>query len=100
MKILLQGLYAIVLGLLTAVTGLAGPGEPPGAVTTGGQQMGGRPLAEMMLYEAAEQAVEDGYGRIIHESEPFSTEKEATETVDDTISSLPAPASSEEQGVE
>lgn len=38
-------------------------------MTTKSVTGGGAPLAEMMFYEAAEQAVEDGYARIVPDAE-------------------------------
>ncbi len=99
MRMRLQVLFGIILGLLTAVNGVAGPGESPGVAKTGEQQMG-RPLAEMMLYEAAEQAVEDGYARIIPDPETVSTEEEAAKSADAVAPALPTPLSKEGQLVE
>ena len=99
MKLRLLVVFGMVLGPLTAVNSFGGPGESPGAGGTRVQQMG-RPLAEMMLYEAAEQAVEDDYSQVIPEPETVSTEEDATETVGDVTPVLPEPTSVEEQLVE
>ena len=100
MKPWLQVVFSVsVCGLLTAVNGLAGSGDSSGAGSTREQQMG-RPLAEMMLYEAAEQAVEDGYARIVPESDVVTPEEDVTETVDETTPAVPAPSSLEGKHVE
>ena len=40
----------------------------------------GAPLAEMLFYEAAEQAVEDGYAEIIQEDPETKTPQEVADT--------------------
>lgn len=57
-----------ILCLLSTADVLAASGESTGPTRDTDRRMG-TPLAEMMFYEAAEQAVEDGYARIIPESE-------------------------------
>ncbi|MEA2114618.1 MAG: hypothetical protein U9P36_04440 [Thermodesulfobacteriota bacterium] len=59
-----------VLSLLCffpAADTIAASGSPTGPRSTEGTEMAA-PLAEMMFYEAAEQAVEDGYAEIIPEN--------------------------------
>ncbi len=54
--------------LLSTADAFAASGESTGP-SRGTDRRMGTPLAEMLLYEAAEQAVEDGYARIIPDSE-------------------------------
>ncbi len=68
-----------VLCLLSTANALAASGEATGADRDSGRRMG-TPLAEMMFYEAAEQAVEDGYARIIPESEEEGAAENTGET--------------------
>ena len=57
-----------VLSILCAFPAAAAPGSPTGPTRTEEKQMAA-PLAEMMFYEAAEQAVQDSYATIIPDSE-------------------------------
>jgi len=66
------------IGAVLVVTGAAGAA---GAERERDERMAA-PLAEMMLYEAAEQAVEDSYARII--PEPEGTRPEAAINTDAT----------------
>lgn len=67
-----------VLCLFPAGNTLAAAGDLVGAESDKKRPMAS-PLAEMMFYEAAEQAVEDGYARIIPESEN-GTRQDAVDT--------------------
>lgn len=71
-----------ILCLLSTADASAGSAESTGPDRDTDRRMGA-PLAEMMFYEAAEQAVEDGYGRIVPESEKGIQEKKTTETGDE-----------------
>ena len=67
-----------VLCLFPAAGTVAGPADSTGVDRETGRRTGA-PLAEMMFYEAAEQAVEDGYARIIPESEEEGASGQAGE---------------------
>jgi len=68
-----------VLCLFLAANGIAGPRGSVGSESNK-ETRTSAPLAEMMFYEAAEQAVEDGYARIITESES-KTPQDAADTI-------------------
>ncbi len=81
MKSRLQ-LFSLVtaLCLLTAAAAIAAAPPPTGPSRAEGRQMA-TPLAEMMFYEAAEQAVQDGYATIVpDEPESKTGENEADKT--------------------
>lgn len=78
MKSMLQVFFVLaVYCFFSAGTAFAASGSSVGAAEGRTRTAKGAPLAEMMFYEAAEQAVEDGYGRIIPDSESENADKDA-----------------------
>jgi len=77
MKPMLQVFFILaVYCFFSAATAFAASGGSAGTVTTK-SLTSGAPLAEMLFYEAAEQAVEDGYARIIPDSEAKTADEGA-----------------------
>ena len=76
MKSWLKFVCAVFIVCSLPTAGIGAPATTPstGPTRMEGQQMGS-PLAEMLFYEAAEQAVEDSYATII----PDSADKTDTE---------------------
>ena len=74
MKSWLQLYFALsVLCLLSAASGIAASSDLD-------SKKGSGPMAEMMLYEAAEQAVEDGYAEIIPKEPEPKTPNDVADT--------------------
>ncbi len=90
MKSWLPAFFIIsTLCLFPAADSIAASDSSTGPKTTKDSKMG-TPLAEMMFYEAAEQAVEDGYAEIIPESES-KTPQEAADTNSEQAGQATAP---------
>ena len=99
MKSWLPAFFVVsTLCLFPAAGSIAASDSSTGPKTTKDSKMG-TPLAEMMLYEAAEQAVEDGYAEIIPEPES-KTPQEAADTNSEQTGQATAPSDTEAQNKE
>ena len=90
-----------VLSLLCffpAADTIAASASPTGPKSTEGSKMAA-PLAEMLFYEAAEQAVEDGYAEIIQKDPEIKTPQEVADTKSTPVEegSVPSEAGSQNQ---
>ena len=99
MKSWLQLFFIIsLLFFFPAADTIAASASPTGQKSTEGTKMAA-PLAEMMFYEAAEQAVEDGYAEIIPKDPETKTSQDATNTKSEQAEqgSAPSEAGSQNQ---
>jgi hypothetical protein len=85
-----------VLCFFPAVDTMAASGSPTGPKLTEGKMMA-TPLAEMLFYEAAEQAVEDGYAEIIPENPEAKTPNDVADTNSEQAEQGSAPSETEPQ---
>lgn len=82
-----------VLCLLPAASGIAASSDLES--NKGAQKSG--PMAEMMLYEAAEQAVEDGYAEIVPQEPEPKTPNDVADTDSEQAEQNSVPSEAEPQ---
>ena len=99
MKSWLQLFFILsLLCFFPAADTIAASASPTGPKSTEGSKMAG-PLAEMLFYEAAEQAVEDGYAEIIPENPESKKPQDVVDTKSKSAEqgSVPSEAGSQNQ---
>ena len=97
MKSWLQLFFIIsLLFFFPAADTIAASTRPTGQKSTEGTKMAA-PLAEMMFYEAAEQAVEDGYAEIIPKEPEPKTPNDVADTDSEQAEQDSVPSEAEPQ---